>query len=231
MTRECTTRTLPRVLARWFPAASIALSCTALFGCIEVKQRAEEPGPADAGPTADAAPSDSGANPLVDAKAGCEPQERSARTLSEADNGASWSPLNDARETDGKTAEAVLSPNSPSKSLIFQDFGFVLPQGAAPKGIELILSRDARGNGVQDLVVQLAPGGTRKGDDKSSGTWAGSVATVTYGSPTDLWGLTQAQLADPGLELHLRSRALSNATGDQTARVDGVRVRLHLSCP
>jgi len=107
----------------------------------------------------------------------------------------------------------------------------VLPQGVTPRGLEVILSRDARGPSVQDLVVQLAPKGTRSGDNKSSGTWSGSVATVTYGSPTDLWGLTQAQLADPGLELHLRSRALSNATGDQTARVDGVRVRLHLSCP
>jgi len=204
----------------------------ALFGCIEVKQRAEEPAPADAGLIADAAPSDGSAPAaLVDAKAGCEPQERTAGALTEADNGASWSSLSSARETDGKTAEAVLSPNSPSKSLVFGGFGFMVPQGATPKGLELVLTRDARGNAVQDLVVQLAPSGTRKGDDKSSGTWAGSVATVTYGGPADLWGLTQAQLADPALELHLRARALSTAPADQTARVDGVRLRLHFSCP
>lgn len=231
MTGGCTTRALPRGFARWYAPTTLALACTALFGCIEVKQRAEEPAPADAGLTADAAPADGGADQQVDAKAGCEPQERSAATLSEIDNGASWSPLSDARETDGKTAEAILSPNSPSKSLVFRDFGFVLPQGATPRGLEVILSRDARGPAVQDLVVQLAPKGTRSGDNKSSGTWAGSVATVTYGGPTDLWGLTQAQLADPGLELQLRARALSNAAGDQTARVDGVRLRLHLSCP
>ena len=72
-------------------------------------------------------------------------------------------------------------------------YGFTIPGGATIDGIELIVGRrnSSGGGSVSDNVIQLAKAGVAVGSNKSTGvTWPTSEASITYGSPTDLWGTT-----------------------------------------
>lgn len=68
-----------------------------------------------------------------------------------------------------------------------------IPSGATIDGVQLLIRRSQTdiSGGVSDSVVRLVKGGTVSGANKSTGaSWPASNVNVTYGGPTDLWGLT-----------------------------------------
>ena len=92
-------------------------------------------------------------------------------------------------------AEATISnydSDEFEKTLRSHTYGFTIPGGATIDGIEVIVGRrNSSAPGLADDIIRLAKAGTAIGDNKSTGvTWPTSEASITYGSPTDLWGTT-----------------------------------------
>lgn len=91
--------------------------------------------------------------------------------------------------TNGSTVSTVY--------LVWTNFGFALPSDASIQGIEAVIQTTATDTGqdgqINDNVVKLyrasLPVGTNKASATSRAT-IGSAVSITYGSSTDTWGLT-----------------------------------------
>ncbi|WP_276501837.1 T9SS type A sorting domain-containing protein [Terrimonas pollutisoli] len=146
-------------------------------------------------------------------------------------------------------ANTVLSDNSYSSAgtllgvlatantqyLVFKDFNFSLPAGAAICGIEVSREGSASGllvgSSIRDNSVRIIKNNVIDGDDKASATnWTGSDATTTYGSVSDDWGLswTAADInsSDFGVAISARMSA-GLASLFLTANVDRVSITVY----
>lgn len=94
--------------------------------------------------------------------------------------------------SDNSYATAVLLITQISNYLKVTNFGFNIPLDATISGITVSVERSSNTlNGTHDSSVKLIKGGTISGNDKASANiWPTADAAATYGSATDLWGLT-----------------------------------------
>jgi len=112
-----------------------------------------------------------------------------------------------------------------SHYLVATGFGFTIPNGATVDGITVGWKRKGSGpSAVTDSSSKIVQGGTVSGTEHSAGvTWSTSnTIDTTFGSSTDLWGLTWAA-ADVNASNF--GAALSAAVaGSSTASVDYCQV-------
>jgi hypothetical protein len=110
-----------------------------------------------------------------------------------------WGTPNNAKTND--LLFSICSPLGLSNYLKLTNYGFTIPTGATIDGIVLEISRKANvsssittGSRIMDDTVKLVKGGTVSGTNKAlTGTanrWPTGEAIATYGSSSDLWGLT-----------------------------------------
>ena len=118
------------------------------------------------------------------------------------------------------------------RTLRSHTYGFTIPGGATIEGIELIVERrNDSGSGVRDDVIRLAKAGTAVGTNKSTAViWPSSYTTITYGSPTDLWGTTwtPAEINAAGFGATLNPLNTGNA---ENAHVDYHRILVYYTVP
>lgn len=108
---------------------------------------------------------------------------------------------------------------------------FSVPGGATITGIEVLISknRQAALGSVVDSVVSLVVAGSVTGDNKASGSiWNGVTdTTITYGSSSDLWGLSlspsDVNATDFGAVI---AATIAFAAGD-VARVDDMTIKVY----
>lgn len=97
-----------------------------------------------------------------------------------------------ANLSDNAYATAVLLGTQTSQYLKCTNFGFTIPTDTTITGITVNVERNSTvGLTTTDNSVKLVKGGAISGNDKATGTtWPTSDAVATYGSATDLWGLS-----------------------------------------
>lgn len=97
-----------------------------------------------------------------------------------------------AQLSDDSYVTAVLALGQVSQYLKATNFNFTVPLDAIITGITVEVERSATAlSAVSDSSVRLVQGGVITGDNKAAGgTWPATDAYATYGSATDLWGLT-----------------------------------------
>lgn len=97
-----------------------------------------------------------------------------------------------AGTSDNSYVTAVLLLTQISNYLMATNFNFNIPLDATITGVTLSCERSSNTlNGTQDSSVRLVKGGVISGNDKASASlWPTADAVATYGSSTDLWGLT-----------------------------------------
>lgn len=97
-----------------------------------------------------------------------------------------------AQLSDNSYATAVLLLSQISNYLKVTNFNFSIPTDATITGITASIERSSNTlNGTHDSSIKLVKGGSITGNDKASASqWPTSDAVVTYGSSTDLWGVT-----------------------------------------
>lgn len=110
--------------------------------------------------------------------------------VSVAGGSTNWS--NPTRITNTTTNATVTSS---SDYLQGTNYGFTIPTGSIIDGIELEIERRASNNTItrngKDNVVRLVKNGTIVGSNfAQSGLYPTSLTSITYGSPTNLWGTT-----------------------------------------
>jgi hypothetical protein len=109
-------------------------------------------------------------------------------------------------------------------------FGFALPESAVILGIVASVERRASNTGfegVRDNSVKLVKKGAVGGTDHAiAGEWPASDVKVTYGSSSDLWGLTwtATQINESGFGVAFSAKA-PNST--KRAIVDGISITVY----
>jgi polyhydroxyalkanoate synthesis regulator phasin len=111
---------------------------------------------------------------------------------------------------------------------------FNIPSTAKIKGIELKITRNSNNTNIVDSIIQLAKfvdGSTFSGtstNKSAASAWGTSTNTVTFGGPTDLWGLTwtPAEINDPNFGWRIRPTNLNIFTA-YIARVDAVEILVY----
>lgn len=118
-----------------------------------------------------------------------------AATNDSAVGDTDWTNPTNAEVADGVYA-TVSESGTVSHYLKVSGFGFNIPANATITGITVQILRHGSTGGASsgaDNSVKLAIAGTIGGNEKASATaWPGADTTATYGSSSDLWGLSLA---------------------------------------
>lgn len=136
-----------------------------------------------------------------------------------------WSNPGRAVASDNSRAEAILSTGNISHYLKATGFGFNIPTNATIVGIEFKIERQGNQNPngvhIEDNSIKLVKGGTIQGDDKFvTNAWSGMDSIRTYGSNSDLWGLTWTPADINASDFGGVCSAKIDGTGTHTAEID-----------
>ncbi|MFC1908176.1 hypothetical protein ACFLWT_02090 [Chloroflexota bacterium] len=126
-----------------------------------------------------------------------------------------------------------LDNGSYTERLDATNFGFAIPTGSTIDGIVVEYDRFSpdEGAGVTDDLVQLIKGGTPQGTDFGVGAgWATSETIVTFGSSSELWGLTWAA-ADINASNFGVAVAATSSVNNAQAEIDFLRITVHYTPP
>ncbi|MFW5740430.1 MAG: hypothetical protein ACOC1F_08695 [Myxococcota bacterium] len=154
----------------------------------------------------------------------------SATLAEEVGTGLAWESPGAAAVPDATYASVLLVQNSASKILRITGFPLSVPPGAAITGVEMIVTRRCVDGVDIDDVVKLASEGAFVGDNRAKPErWDQVWTDVSYGGPDDLWGavLTPEAVNDPTFGIALSTRYDTGSVLDDTAQVDGVRVKVY----
>ena len=138
-----------------------------------------------------------------------------------------WDTPSNASASDDTRASAILLITEVSKYLKATNFGFSIPTGSTIRGIVVEVEKSsALASTSEDNSVKIVQDGTIGGtEQKIAGAWGTSDAYSTYGSATDLWGLTwtaeQINASNFGVVI------AADATAAATARIDHIRITIH----
>jgi hypothetical protein len=158
-----------------------------------------------------------------------------------------WSSPSNAQTSNNVYAVATSPGAGPQVThyLKATNFGFSIPAGATIDGIVVMVERKTDSTSVKDSGVYLVKNGTISGTNHSvttSGTgftsclspvtgtncWSTTEATVSYGSPTDLWG-TEWTVSDinniaSGIVF---SASRTYGTGSRTISMDSITMMVY----
>lgn len=158
-------------------------------------------------------------------------------TSTGAPGSATWSTPVGADESDDTYANLFFGSSGTQISAFLKvtNFGFSIPSGATIDGIVVEIERqDIYGSvnaTTKDHTVQLYKGGTNQGTNKADTSTAWSAETfVTYGSSSDLWGLSfsDTDINDSGFGVGLAVTQNILAKGPSTgAEVDLIQITVY----
>jgi hypothetical protein len=140
--------------------------------------------------------------------------------------GAGWFPASNAILSDNQYAQAAPA-GSPTHYLKATNFGFSIPAPAAILGIEVLVERKSTSGTIADSRARIVKGGVIGTAERAQpGAWSTTESTVTYGTPSDLWGetWTPADINSTGFGF-----ALSVDDSTDLALVDQVRIKVTYS--
>lgn len=137
-----------------------------------------------------------------------------------------WTNPTNAIGNDG--SYAVTAPGGvPTQYLKATNFGFSIPGPAQILGIEVGVDRRSTVGTVFDVRARIVKGNVVGSAERAlPGTWPTMDTTVTYGTPSDLWGETWLPADINGVGFGF---ALSVADGVDAAAVDAITITVHYS--
>lgn len=145
-----------------------------------------------------------------------------------------WTSVSNITADDGSVATtgANLANLEVTKDLKATNYGFAIPTNATITGIEVIIDRRATGaNDIEDASLRLIKGGTVQGNDKASGTdWPTTMTNATYGSSSDLWGLTLTP-SDINANNFGVSLSAKEIAGSPKPEVDVIKIKVYYTTP
>ena len=140
--------------------------------------------------------------------------------------GASWFPPGNATASDNLYAQ-VAPGGSPTHYLKATNFGFNIPSPAQILGIQVFVERKAVAGTIKDSRARIVKAGVVGTAERALvPNWPIADASVTYGTPSDLWGntWTPADINNAGFGF-----ALSVTDTLDTAAVDHISITVTYS--
>lgn len=143
-----------------------------------------------------------------------------------------WTNPGNVLASDDARAVATNIPLSAlSHYLVATDYDFTIPAGATINGIVVQIERHGTSaTGIKDNVVRLVKGGVISGDNTAdtSTAWPnGTDGTATYGSSSDLWGLTWTADDINATNFGVAVVATNVDVSTRSARVDHITITVH----
>lgn len=138
-----------------------------------------------------------------------------------------WATPSNALIEDGTTTTAALTTiNLDSQVLRLANFGFTIPALAVIDGIQVEWKKKGSNisGGVQDEKVRLILNGNIGSVDRSQApVWPASLAFVTHGGPSDLWGaqVTPTDLNSSNFGIAITASVIGSI---ETAEIDFGRI-------
>lgn len=129
--------------------------------------------------------------------------------------------------SDDSYASAVLTLGADSHLLKASNFGFAIPSDATINGIVLEIERSGTVlSAVQDEFISLMQAGVANGNNKASASaWPTTDAYASYGSATDLWGLTWTPTKVNASGFGVAISAVTGAAA--IAQIDHIRITVY----
>lgn len=139
---------------------------------------------------------------------------------------------NPGRITVSNDSSASASSAGTTQYLRGSNFGFSLPSQSTILGIEVRVERQAPGASVVDGTIRIFDAsGNPVGDNKSAGaawTTSSTDEIVTFGGPTDPWGLTLAEADVEDVDFGV---GVSAVITTPLPFVDAISMKLHYTFP
>lgn len=143
--------------------------------------------------------------------------------------GAVWTNPTNISVADGTYATTSPTASQTSETLVAESFGFSVPAGSSIAGVELAAKRLCSAGRITDSTVQIFKG-ISSGANKASGTaWSTSLTIATYGSSSDLWGLTFTPTDVNASNFGLSFAVSASSLGGDTASVDYISLTVYYS--
>ncbi len=123
-----------------------------------------------------------------------------------------------------------LDDGDSSEYLKVTNFGFAIPASSTIEGIEVFIEKRGESSKIKDASVKIIQSGVISGTEQAlTTTWGNSDFTDTYGSATDLWGLTwtDADINASNFGVAIAARKSSNGGGEKKARIDHIQITVH----
>jgi hypothetical protein len=145
-----------------------------------------------------------------------------------------WANSGNIFVSDNNRGTAILNSNGDvSHYLTATNFGFSIPASSVIDGIVVDVERSDNGGGgnIRDNSVRIIKGGVISGTDHSVViNWPSTDSYRTYGSPTDLWGVTwtEADINASDFGIAISSGRIGGGAGN-SARIDHIRITIHYS--
>jgi len=145
-----------------------------------------------------------------------------------------WIDPDGARSPGGGKAASSANTASYSGDLSVRRFELDIPEGATIEGVQVTIVRQAnRASAVRDEVVSIQGKGGAIGGNRAdtSTSWPTALEPHDYGSLTDTWGASAAELS-PGVlgandfRVVIRARLSGQGGSPATASIDDVVVRV-----
>ncbi len=144
-----------------------------------------------------------------------------------------WTNPGNVTAEDGVFATSAITSAGGTHWLKATNFGFSIPGGATINGITVEWKRKASVLfEITDAASRIVQGGTiGSTDEAAGGNWGTTLAYQTYGSGSDLWGLswTAADINSSGFGAALAAQ--NSVPGAATCSVDYCRITVAYDAP
>jgi hypothetical protein len=142
-----------------------------------------------------------------------------------------WTDPQNISADDNINASAfAIASGAASNYLNATNFTFSLPTGAEIKGIEVTIGRYASRVGIQDASVYILQNGISAGNNRAytTTTWPEVETAITYGGPSDLWGLSNwtAEMVN-NENFGVTIQVINTGAGNRGAHIDYITARIY----
>jgi len=147
-----------------------------------------------------------------------------------------WSTTGNIFASDNSRSAATMNSNGDvTYYLTATNFGFSVPAGYYIDGIIVEIEKSINGSGgaIKDNSVKIIKGGIIVGTEQSrTGNWTATDTYQTYGSATDLWGMTwtDADINASNFGVAISSMRTGGGANNQ-ARIDHIRITVYYTDP
>ncbi|NOU29800.1 MAG: hypothetical protein HOO96_17995 [Polyangiaceae bacterium] len=140
-----------------------------------------------------------------------------------------WIGASNALALDGALAHtASMSGSVSSHWLRTSGYGATLPARSIVRGFVVQVTRKASfKDEIGDQSIAMVKAGVPGTGKVAQGSWGTTLDTITYGSPTELWGTTWTPADVNATDLGVAIAARGLPAADETASVDAVTLTVH----
>jgi hypothetical protein len=144
-------------------------------------------------------------------------------------------PANATGAADAVTTISTMPGRKRTGQLVATQFGFVssvtpgdIPPTATISGIVVQVKRKASTNKVQDFSVLIVKGGTASGTQKATAAlWPAALTNATYGSSSDLWGLSWTVADITAANFGVQIQAKGKTSNTNVAEIDNIVITVY----